>query len=613
MVKTAFLFLVAALQAAAPQDRLAPLLERWRSTREDDRLQALRDAAALRKDTGDAPLARFAQPPLPKSWARLDDLIDLLTREHVPSWSAILVPLLQDPDIKVAWQAAYALIQLEARDRIPEIAALLKAPDGSLRPNVVHILMKLGTKEHGPLVAPLLDDPDPEVAIAAVDALGQFRARDYAGRVVKFLESSNPSHRQSAVAALAAMGARDRADKIAERLSDAQVLVRWEAIRALGRLKAKEYAGQIVASVDDDGGQAPGLEAMGALGLRELAPHILPFLVIPDPGIRWRAVRALGDVDAKDDADRVAEMLKDEDSFVRLCSLQALAAMGSRRHTGEMVALLRDEEFDVCRGAADEASAMVTPDQIKTVSALLGDEDSVTRWHALRLLVAAGAKSSLPAIAAKLKTGGTVNWDVVWAIGRLDGREQRDAVAEALRSEDPIVRREAAFALSRLTDRTEELEAAEKSSTGAARLAASIGLLRLGKKDKAAASALIRDYVVHREEPEYQRVPDELLDALAAAFEKDATAALARELKVEKRIDTLKDLEALLSKAGVTLAPEGTPELKRRLPAGTTLTARRALEWSFGSDARIVPGKGGLSILDAGPALDAWQKRLESP
>lgn len=608
MLKAFLLF--AALQAA-PQDRLAPLLERWRNARDADRLQILRDAAALRPGIGEAPLARFAEAPRPKSWSNSEDLVELLTRERVPSWSAFLVPLLEDADVSVAWHAAFALVELDARDRIPEVAPRIKMPDGSLRPAAFHVLLKLGRKEDAPLVAPLLDDADPEVAIAAVEALGSFHALEFAGRVEKFLASTNPIHRQAAVASLAAMGARDRAEKIAERLSDSQVLVRWEAIRALGRLKAREYAGQIVASVDDDGGQAPGLEAMGALGLRELAPHIIPFLSIPDAGIRWRAVRALGDVDAKDDADRVAEMLKDEDSFVRLSALQALAAMGSRRHVPAMLELLKDEEFDVCRGAADEASAMASAEQLKPVAPMLEDEDSVTRWHALRLLVAAGAPNALSAVLPKLRSGKGYNWDVVWAVGRLGGREHRDKVAEALRSDDPIVRREAAFSIARLGDRSDELEAAERTSQGAAKLAAGIGLLRLGKKDKAAAAGILREVALHRDDPDYLRFSDELLDALAAAFEKEAVAALPREIKADRRVETLKDLQALLSKAGVTL--EGSPELRRRLPAGAALPAGRAIEWSFGSDARLVPVAGKISVMEAGPALEAWRKRLDAP
>jgi hypothetical protein len=300
-------------------------------------------------------------------------------------------------------------------------------------------------------------------------------------------------------------------------------------------------------------------------------------------------------------------MLKDEDSFVRLSALQSLAAIGARDQAGPMIALLRDEEIDVCKGAAEETSALVTGDQMKKVVSLLGDDDPFTRWASMQLLVAAGSKGSLPDIIARSEGSPR---DVIRAIGRLDGRAQRDVVAAGLRGDDGLVRLEAAFAWARISDRAEELEAAERSGKGAARLAAGFALVRLGRKDRASAAALLREFVLRREEPDYQFLPDEIFDALAAGFEKDATAALSRDVTAVNRVGTVRDLETILAKAGVKLA-EGMSGLRRRLPSGTTLTARRAIEWSFGSDLRLVPENGTIALMDSDRALEFWQKRLE--
>jgi HEAT repeat protein len=286
--------------------------------------------------------------------------------------------------------------------------------------------------------------------------------------------------------------------------------------------------------------------------------------------------------------------------------------MGAREHSGAMLALLHDEESDVCQGAAEEAALLATAEQIKSVVPLLEDGDAFVRWNALHLLVGAGAKHALPSIAARLRGGDGVSRDVVWAIGRLDGREQRDKIAAALQNEDGLVRQQAAFALARISDRTEELEAAERAWQGAPKLAAGVALVRLGRKDRAAAAALLREFALRRDEPDYLLFPDEIFDALAAGFEKDPSSALSRELKAAKRIESVKDLEALLSKAGITLGEE-PPDLRRRLPAGSTLTARRALEWSFGADVRIVPEKGTIAVMDGARALERWQKRLDAP
>ena len=627
---------------APPQDAALPVLERWRSGTEEERLRALGEAASHRKDWGDAALARFAEPPVSGKWSRPDDLMDVVVREKIPAWyglllpllshadsavraraleelgrpdlrshAAAVLPLLKDPDLRVSWNAAFTLIQMEARDRVPEAAGLLKDPEGSVRMNVLHVLYRLGSREHGPLLAPLLDDPDPSVALGALQALGRFKAREYAGRVARFLESADPVQRQEAITALAAMGARESADKIAERLADAEMLVRWEAIRALGRLKARDYAGAIVASGDDDGAVAPLLEALAELGLRELTPHILPSLDIPDPGIRWRAVRALGCVDAKDDAGRIAAMLKDADSYVRLSALQALAAIGSREHAEDMLALLRDEESDVCKGTADEACLLATPAQLRAAEPLLADDDPFVRYSALHLLVGAESRAALPSILERLSKGGAAG-DLYWAIGRLGARDQRDVVAEGLRAEGLFVRQQAAFALARLSDSADALESLERSARGALKQAAGWGLVRLGRRDRAAASALLREFLVQKDEPDYQLLGDEILEALAAGFEKTLSAALAKDLKTEKRVENLAALRALLSGSGVAIEVDESIELVRRLPAGCRVSVRRALEWSFGSGARLVPAAGKIRVTDAERSLAFWQKALDS-
>jgi HEAT repeat protein len=635
------LFLLAML--ASPQDAALPVLERWRSGSEEERLKALREAAAHRQEWGDTALARFAEPPISGTWGRPDELMDVVAREKLPAWYALLLPLfrhadpavrgraleefgrrelrsysaplvpsLKDPEIRVAWKAAFTLVLMEARERVPEVAALLKDSEGAVRLNVLHVLCRLGSKEHGPLLAPLLDDADPAVTLAAVQALGRFKAREFAGRIARFLESADPVHRQEAIAALAGMGARDAAPKIADRLADAELLVRWEAIRALGRLKAKEYAGAIVGMGDEDGAQAPLLEAMAELGLRELAPHILPHLEIPDAGIRWRAVKALGCVDAKEDSDRIAAMLKDSDSYVRLCALQALAAVGSRDHAADMLALLQDEESDVCKGAAEETCLLASAAQLKAVEPLLGNDDPFVRWSALHLLVGAEARTALPAILERLRKDGPAG-DLYWALGRLEARDQKARVTEGLKAEDGYIRQQAAFALARLSGSTEELETLERSSRGALKVAAGFGLVRLGRKDRAAATGLLKEFLREREEPDYQLLPEEIFDALLAGFEKTLDASLGKELRIDKRVDTAAALRTLLSQAGLPVEIDESVELRRRLPPGSRLSARRALEWSFGSGTRLVPVSGKLLVTDEARALELWKNRLDAP
>jgi len=123
-------FWLCLLLQATPQDRLAPLLERWRSGPEDARLQALRDAAALRKDTGDAPLAAFAEAPLPQTWAHPDALLDLVSHEKISSWYGLLLPLLSSRDAAVRVRALEELGRRDLRRYSAAIVPKLQDPDG---------------------------------------------------------------------------------------------------------------------------------------------------------------------------------------------------------------------------------------------------------------------------------------------------------------------------------------------------------------------------------------------------------------------------------------------------------------------------------------------------
>jgi hypothetical protein len=186
-------------------------------------------------------------------------------------------------------------------------------------------------------------------------------------------------------------------------------------------------------------------------------------------------------------------------------------------------------------------------------------------------------------------------------------------VAEGLRAEGLFVRQQAVFALARLSDASDALETTERGSRGALKLAAGWGLVRLGRKDRAAASALLREFLVQKDEPDYQLLADEILDALVAGFEKTLNASLAKELKTEKRVENLAALRTLISGAGVAIDVDDSMELVRRLPPGCRISVRRALEWSFGSGARLVPVAGKIRVTDADRALQVWKKALDSP
>ncbi len=556
-----------------------------------------------------AALLAQADPPLnsPEAPVRLRALEELARRERRSS-AARVVPLLADRDPGVAWQAAFTLLAMEARDVAPSLVPLLKDAAGELRPNVVHALGRLGRPEHGPLVAPLLEDAVDDVRVAAVRLLGELGSRAHAGAVAKQLGHPDPAHRLAALTSLADMGARDFAAPIAERLGDAQFLVRWEAARALGRLRASEHATAVIALLQDEGAEPPVIEAIGALGRRDSAPHLLPYLEHFDPGIRWRAVRALGQIDAFEDAAPLVAALGDLEDYVRLMAVRALGELGSRASAGAVFERLRDPNTEVVHAAFWETLYLGGAAEEKALPGLLGHPDPVVREAALELLAAGGRRESLPAVRTLLRdSDGAFRWRVVRALGRLG--EDPAVLKEALAKGDPLTRPQAVFALARVAPgETGPLEALLQEAASPLRLAAGFALGRGGRPEQRRRLA---EFLEHSRDPDYRHLADELLDLLLRRHAPALAAGLERDLKAAKRIETRADLDALLNQGGIALSGAPPGPLKRRLPAGTSLKARHWISAALGEELRLVPSPEGLRALEADAAFELWQKRLD--
>src|SRR5205085_3810423 len=118
------------------------------------------------------------------------------------------------------------------------------------------------------------------------------------------------------------------------------------------------------------------------------------------------------------------------------------------------------------------------------------------------------------------------------------------------------------------------------------------------------AAALLREYLLCRDEPEVQLFAGEVFDALAIGFSSRMRIDLDAEIKIEKRVESPVDL--LKQLGSVDTAPDR--KLCRRLPAEARVSVRRAVEWSFGPDARWIPLRGNVYVTDAAGALEYWQK-----
>jgi HEAT repeat protein len=94
----------------------------------------------------------------------------------------------------------------------------------------------------------------------------------------------------------------------------------------------------------------------------------------------------------------------------------------------------------------------------------LDDPNGEVRFAVREALVAQGDGAAAPAIRALDSPSGRVRWQAAWALGRLASADAVDRLLQAFEDPDPVVRRESAVALARVTSahpaRTETLVAA---------------------------------------------------------------------------------------------------------------------------------------------------------
>ena len=318
-----------------------------------------------------------------------------------------LVRALKDSDPSVRAAGAWALggFAADAGPALPELTAALGDESAPVRAGAAHTLGAVGpgARSAGSQLAARLDDPAEEVRWRAEDALARIEPDPATTlpALVAIVADAASRGRAGAAAVLARMGpaARPAVPALLAALSDTRPDVRWKAAWALGQI---------------------GPEARAAV------PALIAF--VRDPDIGWHAIDALGAIGpAAGSATPVLRTaLGHPSSNVRWRAALALAGIGPEASAAapELVAVLRDP-VDNVRLAAVHALTRVAPDDDDAVPSLA---DALRRDGDSRVRAAA-------AIALGRKAPG--------------GAAARDALVEAIRDADPLVRGSAVRALGR--------------------------------------------------------------------------------------------------------------------------------------------------------------------
>jgi len=143
-------------------------------------------------------------------------------------------------------------------------------------------------------LARLLSDPSAAVREAASGAMDRTRTKRSMEEFRARIRGGTVEEKMRAIYAAAELGGSEGVSLLLQALSDRDAEIRGAAVRALSPFPTPGVIKSLWEMLPRERGVVLGnlLEALGASGRRELAPHVEKFLDHPEPEVRAKAVTA---------------------------------------------------------------------------------------------------------------------------------------------------------------------------------------------------------------------------------------------------------------------------------------------------------------------------------
>jgi HEAT repeat protein len=401
--------------------------------------------AALNALMRAGPEARSAAPALVGLFADADTFLGLLAGVALRRIGADAVPALQKgledsrPVVRRMAARTLGLLGDAARPAVPALGKTLKDADPTVHAAAATALGRLGRGARAalPALTAALDDGDPAVQVEAASALWRVNG-DARGAAVlaKAARGEDATLAEQAVAALAEMGpkAKESADAVRAALGSKDASLRIAAARALYCI-TKDAAAVLpllesASRSSEAAERRAAVSALGALGAEEKAVvSLVRLLGDKDADLRREAASALSSREVKGEgaSEALQAGLADADPGVRWwCALALAAGDGDvRRHEEEILRAFRLALFS------------------------RGDEEPAGK----RAVEVADPSRAVPALVQVLRTRRShLQLEAARTLGQgwLEIGDAREALVEALRSDDKLLRRAAAEALATL-------------------------------------------------------------------------------------------------------------------------------------------------------------------
>jgi HEAT repeat protein len=188
-----------------------------------------------------------------------------------------LLPLLGESYLGSS--AAQTIANLEARDLIPDLAALLKSSDVQVRENALSALTGLKATEAAAAIRELLKDRDVELRIQAARSLGILGDRGAVPALIELLKDPRPRMREQAAKALGRIGDPAAAPALLPLAITSRGAVDDNVVEAIGFTRATGVVPQLVAMLDNwNEDHTSIVEALGEIGSKDAAPALIKHL-----------------------------------------------------------------------------------------------------------------------------------------------------------------------------------------------------------------------------------------------------------------------------------------------------------------------------------------------
>ena len=180
-------------------------------------------------------------------------------------------------------------------------------------------------------LAMLLSDPSAAVREAASGAMDRTRAKRSVEEFRSRILSGTVEEKLRAIYAAAELGGSEGVSLLLQALSDPDPEIRGAAVRALSPFPSPGVIKSLWEMLPRERGVVLGnlLEALGASGRRELAPHVVKFLDHPEPEVRAKAVTAYSRLCDGPGWEKLLPRTRDPNETVRAAVAEALGGWTS--------------------------------------------------------------------------------------------------------------------------------------------------------------------------------------------------------------------------------------------------------------------------------------------